>query len=207
MAHDANERDEQRQRSRAWYAILGLGALTAGAIVVLRWIPDNPFNSPSELPGTSRYNADQLTGTSAPMLAAPPSAAASVGAGCRLGDVALVQNWRGPLRQTPTDVLLARGDRAHARGRRFDVVGWSARGEDDPGDARDGGDGTPTGATAGATAGTTAGTTAGCAVTFAWRDERGEHRAVWDVSPDRRAVTPTNDLAREITNAPPSARR
>ncbi len=176
-----NEQREHKQRAQAWYAVMGLAALTAGAWAILRWIPDNPFNAPSDSPSSSRYNAEQLTGAAAPMLGAPPSARGAVG-GCRLGDVALVQNHQGSLLQTPMDVLLARASRAHDRGNRFDVVGWSARG-------------IPS---------TSGGDIDGCEVTFTYRDVHGEERAIWGVSSDRQRVTPLNDLARAITNATPT---
>lgn len=183
---DEHERKEQEQRSRAWYAVLGFGALTAGVAVIMRWMPDNPFYVPSEVPNTTRLNANQLTGAQAPMLSVRPSEMGSIGAGCRVSDVALVQNWLGPLRQTTLQCVGAYGDRARARGRRFAPDGWQAR---SPGDA-DGGDAGP----------------AGCVVEFTFRDGRGARTAAWTVSDDRTAVTPANALAREISALTPGLR-
>lgn len=173
---DRHERDEQRARAGAWYAVLGFGALAAGAFVVLRWIPDNPFYTPSELPNSTRLNADGLTGRAAPMLAVRPSEMGSIGAGCRVSDVALVQNHLGPLRQTTLQSIEAWS--ARRRGR-FEPIGWSAH---------------PPAQDAGA---------AGCVVEFAFREGRAERRAAWRVSEDRYTVEPDNALAREISAMAP----
>lgn len=171
MRSDEWERKEQTQRSRAWYAILGLAALVAGAIFILRWIPDNPFHAPSELPNMSRYNAEDLTGRGGPLLPLTPGAAGALGPGCRASDVALVQERRGALHRTTVEALLAREDRARRRRQRFDVGGWTAR-------APDAGD--------------------GCVVEFAWREGRTPHRATWLVEGDRHGVRPLDDEARAL---------
>ncbi len=189
MPADRHERKEQEQRSRAWYAILGFGALVAGAAVILRWMPDNPFNTPSELPNTTRLNADRLTGRAAPMLAVRPSEMGAVGSGCRVSDVALVQNAFGALRQTTLQGVEAYLDRQRARGRRVAPAGWSARPPTPDESPRDGGE------------------APGCVVELSLRDARGERRAAWTVSEDRVTVTPANDLAREVSALAPGLRR
>lgn len=182
---DEHERKEQQQRSAAWYAILGLGALTAAAAVVLRWLPNNPFQVPSELPNTTQLNARGLEGVAAPRLAMAPSQERAIGAGCRTSDVAMVQEWRNALRVTTTQSIMGWMDRAGARGARLDVVGWTAEGDDvDAGDMGE----------------------RGCVVRFTVRDRRGPRAAAWHVSGDRTEVTPMNDLAREITALSPRRR-
>lgn len=176
-------REEERKRAQVWYAVLGFGGLVAGAAVVLRWMPDNPFYTPSEVPNTTRLNADRLTGAGAPMLAVRPSEMGSIGPGCRVSDVALVQNWLGALRQSTLQSLEVYAERARRRGRRFEPAGWTAR---SPGDD--------------------AGAGAGCAVEFAFREGREERRAAWMVAEDRTAVTPMNALAREISSLAPGLR-
>lgn len=177
---DRHEREEQEVRARSWYAILGMGALAAGAFVVLRWLPNNPFHTPSELPGTTRLASERLTGREAPLLAVTPGGTGSVGQGCRVSDVALVQERRGPDRRTVTETLTARAERADSRGQRFTPVGWVARALDSD-----------------------SGEVGGCAVEFTWREGRSEQRARWVVSPDRQDVTADNDTARSLTEAPP----
>lgn len=179
---DSQERKEQAQRSSAWYAVLGFGALAAGASVILRWMPDNPFNTPSELPNTTRLNADRLTGRSAPMLAVRPSEMGAIGAGCRVSDVSLVQNAFGPLRHTTLQSLEGWLDRRRSTGRRAEPAGWTAR---------------PPGDDAGV----------GCVVELSLREGNRERRAAWSVSEDRVTVTPANDLAREIASVTPGLRR
>jgi hypothetical protein len=186
MADDRAQREEDRARAGAWYAVLGFGALVAGAAVILRWIPDNPFSTPSELPNTTRLNADRLTGVHAPMLGVRPSELSAVGSGCRVSDIALVQNRPGALRQTTLQSLEVFAERSRARGRRFRPAGWTARGPD--GDA---------GADAAA---------GGCVVTFTFEDGRGPHHARWLVAEDRLTVEPANDLAREIAALAPGLR-
>ncbi len=105
------ERQEQKQRAQAWYAVVGFGVLVAGVAVILSWMPDNPFSRPSETPNTTRLNASALT--------------------CRVSDVALVQEWRGSFHMTNTEALLAYADRA--RSRRFSPDGWTADGAADAG--------------------------------------------------------------------------
>lgn len=184
MPSDTHEQKEQEQRSRAWYAILGFGALAAGAGVILRWMPDNPFNTPSELPNTTRLNADRLTGRAAPMLSVRPSEMGSIGAGCRVSDVSLVQNAFGPLHQTTLQSVEAYLDRRRSNGRRTEAAGWSAR--------------PPT---------EDAGTVPGCVVELSLREGSRERRAAWNVSEDRVTVTPANDLAREIAAYMPGLHR
>lgn len=182
---DEHSRKEQEQRSAAWYAILGLGALTAAAAVVLRWLPNNPFQTPSELPNTTTLNARRLEGVAAPRLALTPSQERAIGAGCRSSDVAMVQEWRNPLRVTVTQSIMGWVDRAEARGGRVEVQGWSAEGDDvDAGDMGE----------------------RGCLVRFTVRDRRGVRAAAWHVNGDRTEVTPANDLAREITALSPRRR-
>lgn len=190
MAADRHERDEQRARTSAWYAVMGFGALVAGAAAILRWIPDNPFYTPSELPNTTRLNADRLTGVNAPMIDLRPSELGAVGQGCRVSDIALVQNHLGPLRQTTLQSLEAYAARARARGRRFAPAGWTARGA--------GGDAGPDAVTDGGAV--------GCVVAFTFSDGRAERRALWAVSDDRYTVAPANDLAREIAALSPALR-
>lgn len=172
------ERREQQQRAQAWYAIVGFGVLVAGVAVILSWMPDNPFSRPSETPNTTRLNADRLTGRGAPMLAVTPSQQAAIGAGCRVSDVALVQEWRGAFHMTNTEALLAYSDRA--RGRRFEPGGWTA-------EAGDGG--------------------LGCVVLFNAREGRAAKQARWTVSDDRTVITPDNAFARELAAMLPPRRR
>lgn len=171
------EREEQKQRAQAWYAIMGLGALVAGVLVIMSYLPNNPFHVPSELPGTSRLNSDAITGngTAMPMLAVTPSQRGSIGPGCRVSDVALVQEHRNALRQTVTEGILAYADRARGR---FETVGWTAGagGED-------------------------AGADVGCVVSFAYREGRSARVARWVVAPDRQTVTPVDDRARAFSAA------
>jgi len=188
MADDRHQRKEDQARAGAWYAVLGFGALVAGAAVILRWIPDNPFYTPSEIPNTTRLNADRLTGANAPMLGVRPSELGAVGPGCRVSDVALVQNRLGALRQSTLQSIEVYAERARARGRRFRPLGWTGRGPD--GDAGAEGD-------AGAAA---------CVVVFAFDDGRGERRALWSVSEDRSVIEPANALAREIASLAPGLR-
>lgn len=173
------ERQEQKQRAQAWYAVVGFGVLVAGVAVILSWMPDNPFSRPSETPHTTRLNASALTGRDAPMLAVTPSQQAAIGAGCRVSDVALVQEWRGSFHMTNTEALLAYADRA--RGRRFAPNGWTADGAVDAG--------------------------AGCVVVFHAREGRAAKDARWTVSDDRTTVTPDNAFARELAAMLPSRRR
>lgn len=170
---DQYEREEQKQRAQAWYAIMGLGALTAGVLVVMSFMPNNPFHVPSELPGTSQMNSEALTGTGAlPLLPVTPSQRGSIGPGCRVSDVALVQEHRNALRQTVSEGVLAYA----ARHRGFTSVGWTARGAD-----------------------ADSGPEPGCLVTFSWREGRRDFNAVWAVAPDRQSVTPTNEQARMLS--------
>jgi len=183
MAVDRHERDEQRARTASWYAVLGFGALTAGAAVILRWIPDNPFNTPSELPNTTRLNADRLTGANAPMIDLRPSELAAVGPGCRVSDISLVQNHLGALRQTTLQSIEAYAARARSRGRPFRPAGWTARSPD-----------------------ADAGEASGCVVVFSFGDGRGQRQARWAVSEDRAEVAPADALAREISALAPGLR-
>jgi hypothetical protein len=186
MEAERHRRQEERARAGVWYAVLGFGALVAGAAVILRWVPDNPFYTPSELPNTTRLNADRLTGPSAPMLGVRPSELGAVGAGCRVSDIALVQNHLGVLRQSTLQAIERYAERVRARGRAFHPRGWTARGGD--GDAgRDG-------------------ATVACEVTFTFTDGHREHQARWHVSHDRTLVEPANDLARELAALPPPLR-
>ena len=120
---DSYERQEQKQRAQAWYAILGLGALTAGVLVIMSFLPNNPFHVPSELPGTSQLNSEALTGANQtqPLLPVTPSERAAVGPGCRVSDIALVQEQRNALRQTVSEGLMAYA----ARRSRFEGQGWT----------------------------------------------------------------------------------
>jgi hypothetical protein len=183
MAVDRHERDEQRARSASWYAVLGFGALTAGVAVIMRWMPDNPFSTPSELPNTTRLNADRLTGVNAPMLDLRPSELGAVGQGCRVSDIALVQNRFGALRQTTLQSIEVYVARSRSRGHTVRPAGWTARAPD--GDA---------------------GAAGGCVVAFAFVDGRAERQALWNVSEDRADVTPANALAREISALAPGLR-
>jgi hypothetical protein len=167
------QREEDKQRAQAWYAILGLGALVGGAMVIMQWVPDNPFRSLSSLPNTSRVNSQALTGQDTPFLVAPPSTLEGVGPGCRVGDVGLVREHRDPLRRTVLQHLVALDARS-----RITPRGWTAG---SPEDRR-----------------TDAGSPGGCPVAFAWDDTRGPHRALWWVSEDRQTVTPANDEARAL---------
>lgn len=168
---DQYERQEHRQRAQAWYAIMGLGALTAGVLVIMSFLPNNPFHVPSELPGTSRLNSEDLTGAqqTQPLLPVTPSERAAVGPGCRVSDIALVQEQRNPLRQTVSEGLLHYASRRP----RFEGLGWTAQG----GDADAG---------------------AACVVQFSWREGRATHAARWSVSADRLSVSPMNDDARSL---------
>jgi hypothetical protein len=168
---DSYERQEQKQRAQAWYAILGLGALTAGVLVIMSFLPNNPFHVPSELPGTSQLNSEALTGANQtqPLLPVTPSERAAVGPGCRVSDIALVQEQRNALRQTVSEGLMAYA----ARRSRFEGQGWTAQGSD---------------ADAGAA----------CVVRFGWREGRAAHSAAWSVSEDRLTVTAANDDARTL---------
>lgn len=194
MADDRHQRKEDQARAGAWYAVLGFGALVAGAAVILRWIPDNPFYTPSEIPNTTRLNADRLTGANAPMLGVRPSELGAVGPGCRVSDVSLVQNRLGALRQSTLQSIEVYAERARARGRRFRPLGWTARGtEGDAGPERDAGTERDAGAAA-------------CVVVFAFDDGRGERLALWSVSEDRSVIEPANALAREIASLAPGLR-
>lgn len=181
MADDRHQRAEDRARAGAWYAVLGFGALVAGAAVILRWIPDNPFNTPSELPNTTRLNADRLTGVHAPMLSVRPSELGAVGPGCRVSDIALVQNRLGALRQTTLQSIEVYAERARARGRRFRPGGWSARAA-----SGDGG--------------------SACEVVFTFDEGRGERSARWSVSDDRTTIEPADDVARALSALAPGLR-
>ncbi len=183
MPPDKYERAEQKARTQAWYAVMGFGALVAGVAVIMRWMPDNPFNTPSELPNTTRLNADRLSGRPAPMLAVRPSEMGAIGSGCRVSDVALVQNNLGALHQTTLQGVEVWLDRARARGRRVTPGGWTARPPDSD-----------------------AGTSVGCVVALALGDGRSAREAVWNVSDDRLTVTPANALAREIAALAPGLR-
>lgn len=170
---DRYEREEQKQRAQAWYAIMGLGALVAGVLVIMSFLPNNPFHVPSELPGTSQMNSEALTGTGAqPLLAVTPSQRGAIGPGCRVSDVSLVQEHRNVLRQTVSEAVLHYA----ARHRGFESLGWTARGA--VGDA---------------------GPEPGCVVTFSWREGRLTREATWMLSPDRQSVTPTNEHARTLS--------
>jgi hypothetical protein len=172
---DRYAREEEKQRAQAWYAIMGLGALTAGVLIIMQYLPNNPFNVPSELPGTSRLNSDAITGSGAgaamPLLSVTPSQRAAVGPGCRVSDIALVQEHRNALRQTVSEGILARAERG-----RFEVVGWQARGGGDD-----------------------AGAELGCVVEFSWREGRAARVARWNVSLDRLTVTPADDRSRALS--------
>lgn len=177
---DEWERKEQEQRSKAWYAILGMGALVGGAFVILAWIPDNPFNVPSELPGMSRLNSTTLNGAAAPALPVTRAAAGGIGAACQVSDIARVQSWREPLRTYNTaDAITAHAERA----RGFEVVGWNALSPDED-----------------------AGAGAGCVVTFTWRESGRQRVARWVVSEDRQTVTADDDLARSLSVMPSRGR-
>lgn len=176
---DEYERKEQQQRAQAWYAIVGFGVLIAGVAVILQWMPENPFSRPSETPHTTRLNAGALTGRDAPMLAVSPSQRAAIAAGCRVSDVALVQEWRGAFRLTNTEALLAYADRAR-RGR-FAPQGWTA---EVPGDGG-----------------------SGCVVVFRAREGGRAREARWTVSDDRTVITPADAFARELAAALPPRRR
>lgn len=171
------EREAQKQRAQAWYAIMGLGALTAGVLVIMSFLPNNPFHVPSELPGTSRLNSDAITGTreAMPLLAITPSQRAAIGPGCRVSDVALVQEHRNALRQTVSEGVMNYA----ARRARFEVIGWTARGAE-------------------ADAGVDGGAL-GCVVTLSWREGRRTLDARWGVAEDRLSVTPLNALARTLS--------
>ena len=167
---DEYERKEQQQRAQAWYAIVGFGVLVAGVAVIMQWMPDNPFSRPSETPHTTRLNSGALTGHDAPMLGVAPSAQGSIGPGCRVSDVALVQEWRGAFRLTNTEALLAYSERA--RGRRFAPEGWTAAG------AADGG--------------------LGCEVVFHAHEGGRAKEARWTVDDERTVVTPVDGFARQL---------
>ncbi len=180
MPVDDHERAEQRTRAQAWYAILGLAALTAGVFVVLRWLPDNPFHVPSELPNTTQFNSDGLTGRSAPMLNVTPAERAALGPSCRVSDVALVREWRSPLRVTVAEALLRYVER---RGRGVEPGGW--HGESPPDDA-------------GAVA---------CVVRFRLRERGRQTSAEFGVDAERQTVTARNDLARHLMGLGPAPSR
>ncbi|TAK24247.1 MAG: hypothetical protein EPO40_24800 [Myxococcaceae bacterium] len=176
---DEYERKEQEQRAQSWYAIVGFGVLVAAVAVILQWMPENPFSQPSETPHTTRLNAGALTGRDAPMLAVTPSQRAAIAPGCRVSDVALVQEWRGAFRLTNTEALLAYASRAR-RGR-FTADGWGA---DTPGDGG-----------------------AGCVVVFRAHVGGRAKEARWTVSEDRTVISPANEFARELAAMLPSAAR
>ena len=167
---DEYERKQQEQRAQAWYAIVGFGVLVAGVAVILQWMPENPFSQPSETPHTTRLNASALTGRDAPMLAVSPSQQSAIAPGCRVSDVALVQEWRGAFRLTNTEALLAYSGRA--RGGRFAPNGWTAEAPGDGG--------------------------TGCEVVFHAREGGRAKDARWTVSDDRTVITPANDFARTL---------
>lgn len=172
------EREEQNQRSRAWYAILGLAALTAGAMVILRWLPNNPFHVPSEVPNTSRLNSDELTGSAAPMLGATPTQRAGLAPGCRVSDIAIVQNWRSPLRVTVTDAILR-----YSQSRRdFHVEGWGGESPDDDAGAQ------------------------GCIVTFTWSEQGRTEQARFSVDAARITINADNAHARRFMSLTPHPR-
>jgi len=173
------ERAEQRTRTQAWYAILGLAALTAGVFVVLRWLPDNPFHVPSELPNTTQFNSDGLTGRSAPMLNVTPSERAALGPSCRVSDVALVREWRSPLRVTVSEALL----RYLERRRSAQPDGWHGESPSDD-----------------------AGTVA-CIVRFRLRDHGRATSAEFGIDPARQNVTGRNALARHLMGLGPAPSR
>lgn len=178
---DEWERKEQEERSKAWYAILGLGALVAGAFVILSWLPNNPFNVPSELPGMSRLNSTALNGGAAPTLPVTGSVAQHIGAACQVSDIARVQSWREPLRAYNTaDAITAFAERT----RGFEVVGWNALSPSED-----------------------AGSDAGCVVTFTFRAGRSQRVAHWAVSADRQTVTAVDELARTVSVKPASGGR
>lgn len=176
---DDYERKEQEQRAQAWYAVVGFGVLVAAVAVILQWMPENPFSQPSETPHTTRLNAGALTGRDAPMLAVTPSQQAAIAAGCRVSDVALVQEWRGAFRLTNTEALLAYSARPH-RGA-FSPEGWTADA------SRDGG--------------------VGCEVVFHSREGSRAKDARWTISDDRTVIAPANDFARELAAMLPARRR
>jgi hypothetical protein len=120
------------------------------------------------------------------MLSVRPSEMGSIGQGCRISDIALVQNHLGPLRQSTLQSLEVYVENLRRRRERFDPVGWRAR-ADDP-NTRDASD------------------RAGCLVEFAMRTPRGERVALWRVSPDRAEVTPANSLAQAISALAPRLR-
>lgn len=175
---DEYERKEQQQRAQAWYAIVGFGVLVAGVAVILQWMPENPFSRPSETPHTTTLNTNALVGRSAPMIAVTPSQRENIGAGCRISDVALVQEWRGAFRLTNTEALLAHAGRAR-RGR-FEPQGWSAEAPGDGG--------------------------TGCVVVFRAREGGRAREARWAVSEDRTEVTPLDEFARALAAMLPPRR-
>ncbi len=178
---DEWERKEQEQRSKAWYAILGMGALVGGAFVILAWIPDSPFNVPSELPGMSRLNSTALRGNAAPALPTTSATAAGIGAACQVSDISRVQSWREPLRAyNVADAITVHAERA----RSFEVVGWNALSPDED-----------------------AGAGVGCVVTFTYREAGRQRVARWNVSEDRQTVTPADDTARALSLRPTGRRR
>jgi hypothetical protein len=179
MPIDDHERAAERTRAQAWYAILGLAALTAGVFVILRWLPDNPFHVPSELPNTTQFNSDALTGRAAPMLNVTPSERAALGPSCRVSDVALVREWRSPVRVTVSEALMRYLER---RGRAAEPGGWHGESPDDD---------------AGAVA---------CIVRFRLRDRGHAVSADFGVDPDRQRVTARNDLARHLMGLGPPPR-
>jgi hypothetical protein len=176
---DEYERKEQQQRAQAWYAVVGFGVLVAGVAVILQWMPENPFSRPSETPHTTALNAGALTGRAAPMLAVTPSQRSAIAAGCRVSDVAIVQEWRGAFRLTNTEALLAYSERGgHGR---FVSDGWTA---DAPGDGG-----------------------VGCVVVFHAREGGRLREARWTVSEDRTGIAPVNDFARALAAMLPPRRR
>jgi len=176
---DEYERKEQQQRAQAWYAIVGFGVLVAAVAVILQWMPENPFSQPSETPHTTRLNATALTGRDAPMLAVTPSQREAIAPGCRVSDVALVQEWRGAFRLTNTEALLAYAERAR-RGR-FVADGWSAEAPGDGG--------------------------TGCVVVFRSHEGGRPREARWTVSEDRTVISPSDGFARELAAMLPPRRR
>ncbi len=172
---------EKKQESRAvWYGLLGLAAVASVGALAVKWLPADRFMAPPDLPSTSQVNQRLIQGENAPMLAVTPSQRAAIGQGCRVSDIALVQSWRGPFRQTTVQSIMAWEPRARRRSSRLEIIGWSARAPAESELPTDGG-------------------LTGCVVSFTVRDGRREKSALWRVSDDRTDVAPANDLAREIT--------
>jgi hypothetical protein len=136
--------------------------------------------APPDLPSTSQVNQRLIQGENTPLLTVTPSQRAAIGQGCRVSDIALVQSWMGPFRQTTVQSIMAWEPRARRRSSRLEIIGWSARAPTESELPTDGG-------------------LAGCVVSFRVRDGRREKSALWRVSDDRTDVAPANDLAREIT--------